>query len=178
MFHWMKAKEINEPYPFARFNKKPRVITYTEEEYKKAVGSMTSDWDKLETDVLFDLCQRLNLRFIVIADRFSFELQDRIDALNCVQASKPAAKGRKREIKAASKTIVRDRTVDELKERYYSVAAEILKLRGDHEHPIVQKPFNFEMEVRRKNNLEKIFMRTKDQIDREKYCLSELKKIE
>ena len=84
MFHWMKAKEINEPYPFARFNKKPRVITYTEEEYKMAVGSMTSDWDKLETDVLFDLCQRLNLRFIVIADRFSSELQDRIDALNCV----------------------------------------------------------------------------------------------
>ena len=34
------------------------------------------------------------------------------------------------------------------------------------------------MEVRRKNNLEKIFMRTKDQIEREKYCLSELKKID
>lgn len=34
------------------------------------------------------------------------------------------------------------------------------------------------MEVRRKNNLEKIFMRTRDQIEREKYCLSELKKIE
>lgn len=34
------------------------------------------------------------------------------------------------------------------------------------------------MEVRRKINLEKIFMRTKDQIEREKYCIAELKKIE
>lgn len=65
-------------------------------------------------------------------------------------------------MKAASKKIVKDRSVDELKNRYYSVAREILKSRGDTDNPIVQKPFNFEMEVRRKNNLEKIFMRTKD----------------
>ena len=52
--------------------------------------------------------------------------------------------------------------MDELKERYYSVAKEILKHRGEHNHPIVKKPFNYELEVRRKNNLEKIFMRTKD----------------
>jgi len=31
-----------------------------------------------------------------------------------------------------------------------------------NKHPIVQKPFNYEMEVRRKNNLEKLFMRTKE----------------
>jgi len=36
------------------------------------------------------------------------------------------------------------------------------------EHVLVKKPFNFEMEVRRKNNLEKLFLRTKDQQDREK----------
>ena len=37
MFHWMKEKEKNEPYQFSRFNKKARVVTYSEEEYKKAV---------------------------------------------------------------------------------------------------------------------------------------------
>ena len=37
MYHWMKEKETNEAYPFARFNKKPRVVNYTEEEYKKVV---------------------------------------------------------------------------------------------------------------------------------------------
>ena len=74
MYHWMKSKETNDPYPFARFNKKPRVVKYSDEEYKKAVQPMTSDWDKLETDVLFDLCERFNMRFIVIADRFADEL--------------------------------------------------------------------------------------------------------
>ena len=141
---------------------------------------MKSDWDKLETDVLFELCERFNMRFIVIADRFADELQEQIDNLNCVTAIKikNSTKGRRREVKAASKKVVKDRTVDELKDRYYSVSRELLTYRGDEDNPIVQKPFNFEMEVRRKNNLEKIFMRTKDQIEREKYCLSELKKIE
>ena len=83
MFHWMKQRETNEPYPFARFNKKPRSVKYSDEEYKKAVLPVRSDWDKLETDVLFELCERFNMRFIVIADRFSAELQDRVDQLNC-----------------------------------------------------------------------------------------------
>ena len=84
--------------------------------------------------------------------------------MNCVSAAKVSnsTKTRKREVKAATKRVVKDRTVDELKERYYSVSRELLKFQGDHNNPIVQKPFNFEMEVRRKNNLEKIFMRTKD----------------
>ena len=58
-------------------------MTYTDEEYKQAVQPLVSDWDKLETDLLFDMCKRFNLRFIVIADRYSDELKDRIDQLNC-----------------------------------------------------------------------------------------------
>lgn len=33
--HWMKEKEKDEVYPFARFNKKSKVLTYTDEEYAK-----------------------------------------------------------------------------------------------------------------------------------------------
>ena len=124
---------------------------------------MTSDWDKLETDVLFDLSLRFNMRFIVMADRFADELQDRMDKLNCIEAAKNTKKrGGRREVKAAGKKVAKDRTVDELKNRYYAVVKEVLTHRGETSDPIVQKPFNFEMEVRRKNNLEKIFMRTKD----------------
>ena len=125
---------------------------------------MTTDWDKTETDVLFDLCERFNMRFIVIADRFADELKEKIDKINCTEAANlnSSAKGRKREVKASEKKILKDRTVDELKDRYYSVSREVLQFRGDNDNPIVKKPFNFEMEVRRKNNLEKIFMRTKD----------------
>ena len=62
-----------------------------------------------------DLCTRFQLRFIVIADRFQCELQ--------AAGSAPT----KREAKALSKI---DRTVDELKDRYFSIAKEVLLARG------------------------------------------------
>lgn len=73
--HWIKKKETGEDYAFSRFNRKANVVTYTDEQYQKVIAPMTSDWSKLETDVLFDLCERFSLRFIVIADRFSYELE-------------------------------------------------------------------------------------------------------
>lgn len=57
-----------------------------------------------------------------------------------------------------------DRSVDELKDRYYTVSKHILEARKDLTHAIVKTPFNYEHELRRKYNLEKIFMRTKEQI--------------
>ena len=45
-------------------------------------------------------------------------------------------------------------------------------------HPIVKVPFSFEMEVRRKTQLEKIFMRTKEQQEREKGLIQHLKNTE
>ncbi len=81
LHHWAKIKEQGEPYQFARFNKKVEVIKYTDEEYKAVIEPVSNDndhknlqqwcdWSKVETDVLFDLCERFQLRFIVIADRF------------------------------------------------------------------------------------------------------------
>ena len=55
----------------------------------------------------------------------------------------------------------RERTVDEIKDRYYSVTRSILILRGNEGHPIVTRPFNYEAEVRRKKDLEKYMMRSR-----------------
>jgi DNA methyltransferase 1-associated protein 1 len=69
LFHWVKATDDTpSDYPFARFNKKVNVISYTPEEYEKHLQSET--WTKEQTDHLFDLCNRFDLRFPVIADRF------------------------------------------------------------------------------------------------------------
>lgn len=43
---------------------------YTQEEYDSQVKAGSGDWSKAETDYLFDLCERFDLRFIVIADRY------------------------------------------------------------------------------------------------------------
>jgi len=53
-----------------------------------------------------------------------------------------------------------------------------LEYRGDIDNPIVKKPFNYEQEVKRKCNLEKLFMRTKEQHEKEKLLIAELKKLE
>lgn len=174
--HWIKKKEVGEVYAFARFNRKAQVVRYTDEQYEKVIAHMKSDWTKLETDVLFDLCERFNLRFIVIADRFSYELEQFVAAKreeelkDCAEfaEAKKNKRQQKKDRKMMAKPICKDRSVDEIKSRYFEVAKAVLTLTGQVNHPIVQKPFNFEQEVRRKNNLEKLFMRTKDQMEREK----------
>jgi len=52
--------------------------------------------------------------------------------------------------------------VDEIKDRYYSVAKAVLEIRGQTDHQIVKKQFNYEQEVKRKINNEKLLMRTKE----------------
>jgi len=42
----------------------------------------------------------------------------------------------------------------------------------------VKKPFSYEQEVKRKCNNEKLFMRTKEQHEKEKILVGELKKLE
>ena len=76
--HWTKEKESDEPYQFARFNRKAQVITYTDDEYKQHIvphdTKRRTEWTRQETDCLFDLCERFQLKFIVIADRYLQEL--------------------------------------------------------------------------------------------------------
>ena len=41
----------------------------------------SSSWSKLETDVLLDLCERYDLRFGVVTDRFVKHLKEAYDNL-------------------------------------------------------------------------------------------------
>jgi DNA methyltransferase 1-associated protein 1 len=72
--HWIKAHVIPPAYPFAKFNVRSQVTTYSEEEYEKAIAlvqdPLMTDWTKEQTDLLFKLCTRFDLRWIIIGDRF------------------------------------------------------------------------------------------------------------
>jgi len=78
---------------------------------------------------------------------------------------------RKREQKAIEKIIyvrrmdekVFERTIDEVKYRYYEVARALLKHRGIRDHPYLKlEPFDIEYEVMRRCNWERIFARGKE----------------
>ncbi|TVU20429.1 hypothetical protein EJB05_36637 [Eragrostis curvula] len=71
LYHWVRVVNGVQPtgdYQFAKYNKKVDVLKYTDEEYEKYL--IDPAWSKEETDQLFELCERFDLRFIVIADRF------------------------------------------------------------------------------------------------------------
>ncbi|KAK6937230.1 DAMP1, SANT/Myb-like domain [Dillenia turbinata] len=148
LYHWVRVVNSVPPtgdYSFAVYNKSVDVIKYTDEEYEKYLTD--PEWSKEETDQLFDLCERFDLRFIVIADRF------------------PSS-----------------RTVEELKNRYYTVSRTILTARAPSPadvsgHPLVKDPYNVAQEIERKRALSMILSQTKQQECKDAEVLAEAKRI-
>lgn len=146
LHHWMKEIEKEEVYPFARFNRKVEVIQYTDEEYEKGVEHVIhdTDWNKVETDHLFRLCEKYSLRFIIIADRFEDDIDEAEETklshmIPNVGNKKRDNKAREKDNKKHSKLLngskdrklkFHERTVDEIKDRYYAVAKAVLEYRG------------------------------------------------
>ncbi|XP_057782267.1 SWR1-complex protein 4 isoform X2 [Salvia miltiorrhiza] len=164
LYHWVRVVNSVPPtgdYSFAKYNKSVDVIKYTDEEYEKHLTDHA--WTKEETDQLFDLCERFDLRFVVIADRF------------------PSSK-----------------TVEELKDRYYSVSRAILTARapspGDVSgHPLVKKydsfsspsercpmmkePYNASQDTDRKRALNLLLSHTKQQERKDVEVVAHAKRI-
>ncbi|KAE9593764.1 hypothetical protein Lal_00036312 [Lupinus albus] len=148
LYHWVRIINGVPPtgdYSFAKYNKSVEIIKYTEEEYEKYLKDPM--WTKEETDQLFDLCERFDLRFVVIADRF------------------PSS-----------------RTVEELKDRYYSVCRAILIARAPSPghvatHPVVKEPYNVSQDIERKRALSMVLSQTRQQERRDEEVLVEAKRI-
>ena len=91
-----------------------------------------------ETDYLLDLCERLDLRFIIISDRWNFPGGPK-------------------------------RTVEDLKERYYSIAHQLLVARhGSVElvanNPLIRQTFEAQKERERKELLRMSLTRTQQEV--------------
>ena len=123
-------------------------MKYTDAEYSQYLND--ENWTKAETDYLFDLCKRYDLRFFIIHDRWT--PTDELANL-------------------------KSRTIDELKDRYYKVCGTMQKLKSGSADTQIYT-FDLEHEQKRREQLEKLFNRTKEQIDEELYLMEELKKIE
>lgn len=68
--HWRRVADEPKPYPFAQFNKQLSILTYTAQEFTSHLRTAPSKWTKPQTDHLFELAQRFDLRFVVMADRW------------------------------------------------------------------------------------------------------------
>ena len=191
---WVRPQKLERRDYFARFNYKTAVVQFHSwKEYMDAGLHQlpsSSSWTYLETAVLQDLCVEFDLRFVVIADRFSLALKETYDRSHvgrldldhlCKTATdfetqKPASEAdvkamRKRDLKTIEKYIhvqkmderAFERTVEEIKYRYYEVARALLKFRGQTDHRYFKFPeYDIEKEIYRKNNWERVMYRGKE----------------
>eukprot|EP00934_Nitzschia_sp_Nitz4_P009065 Nitzschia sp. Nitz4//scaffold221_size33835//20656//22503//NITZ4_007853-RA/size33835-processed-gene-0.14-mRNA-1//1//CDS//3329542563//9055//frame0 len=102
--HWVRANVEYTDYPYAKFDIHLDPVTYTEEEAHLYLKSKT--WTKSETDKLMELARRYELRWPVIHDRW-------LDYYYSQEDGEASA----------------SRKVEDLQERYYSVAAILSQLR-------------------------------------------------
>lgn len=150
--HWGKNNDKSTDYTFARFNKSVKVLNYTDDEYSKHLTR--PGWEKPETDELFDLCRRFDLRWQVIFDRF---------------VGAKANEGR---------------SMEQLKERYYEVCKQLLLARaeeGEAEaagHPLVKFKFDLRSEKERKAEFERLYHRTDQEVREEVQRLEQAKALE
>ena len=64
-----------------------------------------------------------------------------------------------------------ERTVESLKDRYYSVARTILEHRRLFDHPIIKSGYNYEQEIKRRNYLEKTMNKSFAELKEENYIM-------
>uniref|UniRef100_U5ET58 DNA methyltransferase 1-associated protein 1 n=1 Tax=Corethrella appendiculata TaxID=1370023 RepID=U5ET58_9DIPT len=68
--HWRRVTDPAKDYPFAKFNKQLNIPAYTLNEYNTMLKTNPTKWTKAQTDHLFDLAKRFDIRFIIMADRW------------------------------------------------------------------------------------------------------------
>ncbi|EEQ87819.2 DNA methyltransferase 1-associated protein 1 [Blastomyces dermatitidis ER-3] len=160
--------KLEDVYAFAKYNVKAQVPKrYTDDQYNRYLKSHI--WSREETDYLMDLVEEYDLRWIVIADRYEYP------------PSPPSTNGES----TALVTTTRRRTMEEMKSRYYTIAANMLAL----EHPpseMSEAEFNLhekmmkydpEQEKARKDLATLQLNRSKDEVNEETLLLEELKRI-
>lgn len=161
-------KPSEQEYPFAKYNIKARVpIRYSDEDYNRHLKN--DEWSRQETDYLMDLAEEYDLRWVVIADRYDFQPQP-VDAEANANALVPAR---------------RYRTMEQIKSRYYFVAATMLALEhppsemSEAEFELHEKMLKFEPDRERvRKELASLQLnRTADEVREEGILLEELKRI-
>ncbi|KAH8550498.1 hypothetical protein BGW37DRAFT_66577 [Umbelopsis sp. PMI_123] len=153
--HWVKANDDNDgDYYFAKFNKVINVTDYTDEEYEKYLTD--PNWTKEETDYLFALCKKYDLRFVVIVDRYEYPGTTR------------SMEDLKERYYGVNQTLLRER----------AGSSTSTESNQDRQTLIQQFSFDKNKEVERKKALEILFNRTPEQIEEEEALFIEARRLD
>lgn len=163
-------KAVNQ-YPdsyFAKYNVRIPRPQYTNEDYETHMKS--EDWSMEETNYLVDLAIEYDLRWVVITDRYDY---------------KPSELPKETQESLAVVPKPNPRTQEDMKSRYYTVAAQAMSLRipvekmsssefETHEKMIKYNPVQ---EANRKRYAEQLLARSEEEKNEEEMLLKELSRI-
>ncbi|KAI0164460.1 hypothetical protein GGR52DRAFT_559947 [Hypoxylon sp. FL1284] len=174
-----KSEELDDS-TFAKFNVQVDIPQYSDDQYNSNLTSQ--DWTKDETDYLFHLAGDFDLRWPLIWDRYEYQpkLPENKTTEEGADSTDPNTA-----VVPAPKTRTKPRSLEDLKSRYYEVAAKMM---------VVQKPvqymtqpefalheimanFNPVAETQRKKFAADAMSRSRDEAQEEELLLIEVRRI-
>mmetsp|Transcript_14605 Transcript_14605/g.20721 ORF Transcript_14605/g.20721 Transcript_14605/m.20721 type:complete len:419 (-) Transcript_14605:138-1394(-) len=172
LYHWVKIHNVPD-YRFARFNKMIKTIHYTDEEYEEHLQEPF--WTRAQTDRLFALCKSLDLRFLVIHDRFTNPMS--VEQAELLEREEKELSGAN-ESKRGDIILSKDKTIEDLKDRYYSIVRKLLQVRNSsdpdlHKHPVMQVTYDPEYETQRKDQMEMLLQRNAEAVHKQAELVQE-----
>ncbi|KAI1336768.1 SWR1-complex protein 4 [Xylariaceae sp. FL0016] len=171
-----KEQDELDDSTFAKFNVQVDVPQYSEDQYNSNLTN--SDWTKDETDYLLDLARTFDVRWPLIWDRYEYSPSlpgnvangDGSDATDSNMAIIPAPKAR---------------TLEDLKSRYYEVAAKMMAVQKpvqymtQAEFALHETMINFNpaTETQRKKFANDALARSREEAREEEQLLIEVRRI-
>jgi DNA methyltransferase 1-associated protein 1 len=162
-------------YEFAKFNVEITVPTFTDEQYERFLVDRTGDWSQEETEYLLDVIKTYHQKWPVIYDRYEWK----------VTVPQSTVEGEEKNATVAAP--VRERSMEEMKARYYFICAKSMEFSlpngvagmNTEEFALHDQytKFNPELERRRKQLAWALCLREEKDIREEEFLLSELQRI-
>ncbi|KAI0472699.1 hypothetical protein GGR56DRAFT_676773 [Xylariaceae sp. FL0804] len=168
--------EEREDSTFAKFNVQVDIPQYSEEQYNSALAR--SDWTKDETDYLFELAKDFDLRWPLIWDRYEYKPKLPDSGIN---GEGPGDTDPNTAVVPATKA----RSVEDLKQRYYEVAAKVMAIQkpvqymtqAEYAQHEVMANFDAASETQRKKFAQEALGRSREEAREEESLLIEVRRI-
>ena len=162
--------QVIEDSAFAKYNVQVAVPQYSEDQYH--ANLQNNDWTKEETDYLLGLAKDFDLRWPVIWDRYDY-VPNHHDGEAADDSN------------TAVMTAPKSRTMEDLKARYYEVAAKMMAVQKAVQYMTgpefqlyeIMQGFNPAQETARKEFALNTMNRSKDEAREEESLLLEIKRI-
>ncbi|KAI1140598.1 hypothetical protein F5Y05DRAFT_378972 [Hypoxylon sp. FL0543] len=169
-----RPEEQLEDSGFAKFNVQVDIPQYSDDQYNSNLTS--KDWTKEETDYLFDLARNFDLRWPIIWDRYDYQPKLPEKTTNGEEGTDPST---------AVVPAPKPRTLEELKARYYEVAAKMMAVQKPVQYMTqaefalheVMANFNPVSEAQRKKFAADALSRSSEEAREEEMLLVEVRRI-